>query len=107
MNATDSSNLSMFRQEINSKVVFLVAAVVMAVVVVGFVGYNSYQKKEVDGLMAKRDWQINREMGIPLSMEPEANLSPEERKQARKAALEQSHWGGGSEVENIAVSPTQ
>jgi hypothetical protein len=97
----------MLHQELNRKVVLIVAAATLALVVVGFVGYNSYQKKEVNTLVARRDWQVNREMGIPLSMEADTNASPEEREQARKAALEQLQWGGKSEVDTSAVSPTQ
>ncbi|RYX85959.1 hypothetical protein EON83_04170 [bacterium] len=98
----------MFQQQVDRKVVIIVAAVVAVVVVAGFMGYNRFQGKQVENLTAKRDWQVNREMGIPLSMESqEANMSPEERKQARKAALEQSRWGGESAVENTVPSPPQ
>ncbi|RYG71950.1 hypothetical protein EON80_04615 [bacterium] len=97
----------MIRKELNRKTIIIVLAGVFSVVVLGALGYNSSQGKSTETLEAKRDWQVNREMGIPISMEPEAGLSPEERKGARKAALEQSRWKGDSIVDNVVSTPAE
>ena len=96
----------MLREKLNYKVTLAVIGATLVCAVAGLVGYNSYNRKQVDSITEQRAWQVNRESGIPLSMEAAAGATAEEREQARISALERMHWQGQSEVENSATTPT-
>ena len=96
----------MSKQKLDRRIVFGAAAAMLGIAVLGLVGYNSYQRKQVNEIVAHRAWQLNREMGVPLSMEAGANATPEEREQARRFAQEQMQWQGKSEVETLDTIST-
>lgn len=89
----------MLDRELNRKTLGAVGAVMLMVAGAGFAGYRSYNQKQVDQIVARRELQMDRERGIPASLEADPNASPEERKQARVAAIEKMQFKGTSPVE--------
>lgn len=92
----------MLSQKFDRKATVIALGATLTCAALLMIGYSSYQKKQTNEIVQHREWQTNREMGIPIAMDAEPNASPEEKEQARTAALEKTHWGTG---ENAPARP--